>query len=178
VNAVQAFLVYVHHLNQDWDTAAFLNITSGRSSSSAAQGDFAFAPNATASALAPKKSSLPLYSSPGEGRKLVSHSFIRVEAVLRNVPSPPDVFLSTGHGIGSFLGTSCESQWAVVRGLPDTVEGMVFDSDVTLEPDRDATGLSSHVSHGSFETTESLFTDGDLACFETVAFRVGAGLVS
>lgn len=82
--------------------------------------------------------------------------------------------------MGSFLPFSCESQFilVLVRGLPDTVEGSVLDSDVTLEPDRDATGLSSHVSHGSLETTESRFTEGDLACFDSVAFLVGAGLDS
>ena len=77
-------------------------------------------------------------------------------AVRLSVAGPS--LLSAGHGIGSFFST-------LGLGLagPDTVEGSVVASDAALE-DREACGLSSHVSHASAEVVEPTFEDGDLTC--------------
>lgn len=109
-----------------------------------------------------------------------SHSCIRWLAVLLNDPAD---FLRAGHGIGSrfvesiFVGSNGSKELMPVDlGLPDTVEGKVLVSEVTLDDERDCSGLSSHVSQPSFDMPESLFAaacffnEGCRACFDTVAF--------
>jgi hypothetical protein len=115
-------------------------------------------------------------SSPGLGVNDFSHSCIKWLAVFRKEPA--DLF-SAGHGAGSRL-TGVNGSHVVlvlVRGLTSTVEGLVLASDVTLEEERDGSGLSSQASQLSLDTSERLLVEDDFVCLDATDFLVVVGTV-
>ena len=102
----------------------------------------------------------------------------------RNEPIPD--FLSAGHGSASFfVERSLDSQLEVLPDvlglpLPDTVDGSVIASDVTLEDDRDCSGLSQ-VSQQSFDVPDRRLVESadrlcclDADCFFAVVCSFGS----